>query len=93
MFLRNLINASINTFIDTKPINNIFDDQYNSANKQLSNLMISNNVINFFVIFTIIFITLLLKIIVEPNNGIMLFIGMFLFVLVMICFEFIFTLD
>lgn len=93
MFLRNLINASIDTFIDTKPINNIFDDQYNSANKQLSNLMISNNVINFFVIFTIIFITLLLKIIVEPNNGIMLFIGMFLFVLVMICFEFIFTLD
>ena len=93
MYLRNLINASIDTFIDTKPINSMFDDQYNFKNNQLPNLMISDSVISFFVIFAIIFIALLLKIIIEPNDGIMLFIVMFLFVLIMTCFEFIFILD
>lgn len=72
-----------------KLTNESINEIYNNQQK----VIIAYNFVNFLMIFTIIFIYLMIKIIVEPNNIILVFTAIFLFVLIMICFEFIYYLD
>lgn len=96
MFLRKLIINNIHNINNTYSINQTFDKTFDKTFNnyaQNNNIIMAFDFVSFLLIFTIIFISLLFKIIVEPNNTVVFFMAVFLFVLIMLCFEFIFSLN